>query len=1094
MTTKRNGIAIEFDDLVVDDNTTWTEDGRHTGQPVPTDVSGTMGLRARRNARDPDKVNAWTDEDVVVVAQRGGLPAPASTPTRATYLWRYGDEAAAALRGWDGFTTPTGWQDITYPIGGDDWVQPCALSWGQGFMVAMVQDTSSNDSVVVREFGSDGVLDQTHTLRSKLPTADDAWPVLVDVNGTLCCYWQEVVDGLIEVRGARYDDAAGTWSDIAKTSLLEGTLSSSTVVSATGRMTAAAIGDVVLLIAERPPASSGDIRLDVFRSSDAGHSFEHVETATNSTHDLRAPSVVAIEGGFLVSFLTDTGGASDWEGLDDGYHVARVGLGESLTEAASRAVQLHDSFYPASGGLSYVKPGTSLMVDDTGVVYVMTIDNDDAYRLAVSQDQGATWTQLNSGGDIHPEDWKPHPYSTAYYADGSERIFYHRGRMGLVRSWNQGSSPQYAMITWFGGYATDAFPYWEWWDRAYPDEVLVGAYLYPILLSGTTWSTTTSSGNGGVSRSAYGVLWEASGPAYEWDSKGSRTLATSYDMAGDGFWIGGTVRVEGPAWGVGDDIIEYKVECDGRGFIVGISGDGIYLQHTDSGGGYTTTASNDGGSWSNGNFGRVEWRVGVSNGTARLAYRVDSVDRPGVWNEGGVVGLDDNGNSTYIIEERVHVSGLSTGTYRSVIREFVAYGNGGYTGRPLSDWIALDTGAKAGRPFSTIGTDVDEDRTIVATPGVVQIGDTWTVPIAHDRSIERALLDASPRRGWRSTDSTGTDLWLELPAAAWATDLLAIGMFATNVPAYEVYGANSAGGSTTLLHTGVLTPQLDADITAGTDLALDVDLGQLSRRGEWDGARLVPDITSATDTDRYGWVIAKHGAGTPSLAFQARVVQPPGLWAWGALPWGADSALVPAQHLAVVSMKGVRYTHLMIRIKTGTGYAEPVDGQYEIGRLFVGCLVPFPERTSWGRVVEVIANADRTRSRDGSTRAVVRGPTRRRVEVSWIDGVDTLNAWADADDPRAVEIHTTHEAGVFDRTTPAELEGLVRQLDGPGRQVVWVDALPETSGTDAAWVLRRRHEFLLGRLPDSVRFESVQGEETDGEVWRIPTITIEEDV
>ena len=168
--------------------------------------------------------------------------------------------------------------------------------------------------------------------------------------------------------------------------------------------------------------------------------------------------------------------------------------------------------------------------------------------------------------------------------------------------------------------------------------------------------------------------------------------------------------------------------------------------------------------------------------------------------------------------------------------------------------------------------------------------------------------------------------------------------------------------------------------------------------------------------------------------------------------------------------------------------------------MVIGPVVVHPDQQSWGRVIELESQAEITDLGDGAQRATVRGAPRRIVEVSWADGVDTRLASVDSDDPGYHVVESTAGDPVaLTGTTPWQIAGIMRSVDGGAAPVVYLPRVPAsgwTSGGGGAYwqVLHRRADLIYGRLSDRVRLETVQGDEGVDEVIRIATLAILEEV
>jgi hypothetical protein len=286
------------------------------------------------------------------------------------------------------------------------------------------------------------------------------------------------------------------------------------------------------------------------------------------------------------------------------------------------------------------------------------------------------------------------------------------------------------------------------------------------------------------------------------------------------------------------------------------------------------------------------------------------------------------------------------------------------------------------------------------------------------------------------------------------------------------------------------------DYTAGATDSAQLTLGELVKRNELAGGWFVTQAGSgASAAQRLQHQVLAHNSAGADAPLVLRLDGTP---ATNTDPEACRVA--PASHVVLVSMQGSPVDGVRLTIPAGTDDTapRPAEDVHRVGSVVIGGFVPFAQDYGWGRVVEQAANSDVTTLRGGARRSVRRGPPRRRVDLAWPDGVDTLNAWEGARSPAGVEFDPAVAANpVAHRgSTVADLAGILREIDGAHRPVVYVAGVEVLDGTEThpLRVLRHRDRFVYGRMPDSIRFESVQGSETAGELWRIATITIDEEV
>ena len=405
------------------------------------------------------------------------------------------------------------------------------------------------------------------------------------------------------------------------------------------------------------------------------------------------------------------------------------------------------------------------------------------------------------------------------------------------------------------------------------------------------------------------------------------------------------------------------------------------------------------------------------------------------------------------------------------------------------------------QPYAPAGSRsyVDAGLFITAQNGPARLADEYNIDTRYGYAIDRIFFSESqsPRVKWRSTDQTQQTIALALDNTLLGTDDSQAG---NDVIALALLGINWKDGE---------LQGYDAGTTSWTTIATIDTADGLSSLG-WvrDGNTVQP--TGASAGSQYlqtaefdgGTFGLQDGAGTDLRKITTSTA---GKWSGSTvqkLPTiildgvtGADRSsgalgYIMAPNIVVVAkLNGSKYAGYRIQIDA----QSTVDGYFTIGQALLGWVSAFGRQYSRGRIIETAANSSVVTRPDGTTSSTNYGPAARNVQIAWTDGVDVSQISGSSPDPDYIKGSTDGSAKPIASPAgiPYQIEGIVRQLDGPDKAVVYLPGIAKAGNTIT---LNRRQQFVPGRLSSPARLENVLGDEgvSPGEVFRVATVNIQE--
>lgn len=389
-------------------------------------------------------------------------------------------------------------------------------------------------------------------------------------------------------------------------------------------------------------------------------------------------------------------------------------------------------------------------------------------------------------------------------------------------------------------------------------------------------------------------------------------------------------------------------------------------------------------------------------------------------------------------------------------------------------------------PLPAIGEDDQVARlSMVSGPGF--IGDLLTIDTAADYALSNAYWDVTPKPSvkWRSQDTN------EHVVAAWDAGEgtlpgLSMGLMAVGCNCPQMIFEGSTGGA--------YTPICTLDFNAGFASV------SYARTGD-----TIKANTTGTSGDRFiqrnefgqgpgnkgGWVDLGSGkrrnirrntggewiAQADSLAAKAHITLDGVDGTEGAT---GTCDIYSASGFAVGHAVG-DYTQFRLRIPAGNN----ADGYWEVGSFLIGGLAVFGESFQWGHSWSRARNASSRTDRGGTDFVTQEGQAPRTVTGSWQNGISLypMRQSTSLDYYKA----DTGLPLVADEDVPLMAINLIEEIQSGQTPVGALRVISQTDGSTTDQSL-----FLFGRIVSDPEITHVLGNEGEGELYRVGTLTVKE--
>lgn len=1004
--------------------------------------------------------------DMEIRTHRGGHPDGS-----AAFVWRY--EGDTDWRGRDGPHLLSAWEFVARSLTAGDYERPHIVTLENGVVICAVEYQRQAVKIYRRSPSSNtwGTADTLFDDGS--PSTYGLHPcLLVHPSGMIQVYTWREVSGRVQVRMHYSRDGGESWT-LGQKSCLSTAITISAHIA--GRLRAGILNNNILLIAEIIDVGASENQIWQYASIDFGATFQSVSQLTGVSRAF--PDVIPTSSGLLVVYLAYRAATAP----NQLPYYRRLGSAfDALTAVDATAIDVSGSLeWGTMSGTAFSSGDLAGCRDEDGILYLMGRDHDGGtyseLYLVRSTDDGETWEAVGMDGDgaadgaavwagrdagIYPRDFAVAP---------------HCGRVLVAHRFVGGVGSDSLCVGYLGGYTTVTMPLKDQLTDSPNDQT---GWLRTWLpfdepdLVGTAWTKlvvgtpTTTLGSGGV------LITGTTGDTVLYYHGPTTTFA-------DGVIGNACLKVVS-----GSGYLSVRCSDGTNAFQVRVEVSTTQIIARDLFGGTLATVTTGAGTTG------VELRlaVGGASGKAAAWWRASGTASDREWTEIGTwTGLTSTALTTSLIGAG-NLSAVATEVYLSQL--FTTWGS--HTGTNLHS--GQDNPSELlPRPYSALPMGVDGGLMLKALDGPSFRADEWQISPAYSYGISQIQPDvaASPRRPWRSTDTTQQEIVWEVgedlaDTHGFMDRVTGIYLGGINFRTAALYGRDSGGSWTKLV-----------DIDAATGMT-----GLSFVRA---GAQVRPGSGSANAAHYLPMNVLAGGSFFNGLDTRKILTNTDGTWggtrACNLLLEDYDTAdaasgsggqLWSPEVTAIFESPAAAYNAFKLVIPATGGIS---DGYFQIGVCMIGPVIVLGDDYNLGRSLGISGSWTRTTTRGGVDTFRSTAPVGRSADVDWTEGIDVSGITRSTPDPNHILGRTGGTALAAEGSTPYLVPGLYTFLRGAMSPLVYLPSFSLSSGSTC---LSNRQRMLYGRiLTESLRQDSVLGEEwadneQHGEMFRVSKLRIEE--
>ena len=1016
----------------------------------------------------------------------------------AAIRWAF---AGDTLRSWDPPVMISGWEYIDRTTTASRYVAPHVIRRASTGLPVVVVTKNTND-VVVNYADSRGIW----TAATVEATSAQTRACLVDLPSgrLLALYVVAASSSSTQVRMSYSDDDGATWTTGASSALVNAiTVASSAVVRIRAVYLAGQISMLIHYV------DTGVDKVYQYASSDGGAHF--VTLGIVGIEARGYPDMIASQGSIFVALLRYDATFSPVTIQPWVYRLSSASQPLSSIEGVEAATGAGAEVFGTYAGTAFTAGELALLAMDDGTLYVYGVDfagtGTGEVITRVSIDRGATWDHnwRNSHGDVNGTVVHFSGINTTAWRDLS--VAPERGRAIMAHATIGTSTNDYTSLAaaYLGGWSTVGMPApgsQEAWEVAGWDDTYV-----PIDLpddSGPTWTRTFAGGatealgSGGltVTTTTTGYYqatpvttgYEADGVILEYAVVvTSGTINTELRIS-DGT-NGYVVRVDATTTGVDlRDVGAFPAVSIGTVTVDCTKGVVIRIALAKAAGAFST------------NVGKVRAWVRLegpySGGVVNFGPRQDR--------EWTSIGTSSTVTSVATATNRIRWGSVNIAS-ASTWRSFLFTAGRETAGNNLDSAAGTSRGhlvTPAGSPVHLV-----DGLRVHGVDGPTVAGDTWTTTADFSYPVKaiNPAVSPSPRRVWRSTnDTVQQDIILTgVDLGARSGDLYGLYLAGCNWKTATLY--RDSTGTNKVCDVDLSAQLTGMDFVRNRGLVYPVSGAGIGMPFYASAQRMVGATVEYTSTLAGNPIVVRTVAGNTGGAWVAATAV--GSYASTRLELESYESTDPTSGLLTLRMPSavilfdalVGTDTLMLRIPA---QVTP-DDFMTVGTMIVGRVRLFGKQYSRGRGLTFTPAYELAETRAGTRRARALGPTRRAMEMSWDDGVDTsgLNTPGTAPDYYGLG-YSGSDGLTAIADTGRTLAGLIAQTGGAVLPVVVLPAIKQQAsapGTTGLQLLDPE-AHLYGRImTESLRVDSdasVRGQELrdPGEMVQISTVIVEEEL
>jgi len=1014
----------------------------------------------------------------------------------AAIRWAFSGDT---LRSWDPPIMISGWEYIDRTTTASRYVAPHVIRRASTGLPVVVVVKNTND-VVVNCADSRGIW--TAVTVEALTAQTRACLVDLPSGRLLCLYVVAASSSSTQVRMSYSDDDGATWTTGASSALGSAIgVASSAVVRIRAVYLA---GQISMFIHYLDAGADFVFQLS---SSDGGCRFVGIVGDVSSGY----PDMIVSQGSIFLSLLRYSAAYTPVTVQPFVYRLSSASQPISSVEGVQAGTAAGSEVFGTFAGSAFTAGELALLAMDDGTLYVYGVDfagtGTGEVITRVSIDRGATWDHnwRNSHGDVNGTTVHFSGVGTTAWRDLS--VAPERGRAIMAHATIGTVTNDYTSLAaaYLGGWSTVGMPApgsQEAWEVAGWDDTYV-----PIDLpddSGPTWTRTFAGGatealgSGGltVTTTTTGYYqatpvttgYEADGVLLEYAVLvTSGTINTELRIS-DGT-NGYVVRVDATTTGVDlRDVGAFPAASIGTATVDCTKGVVIRVALAKAAGAFST------------NVGKV-----------RAWVRVDGPYTGGPVNSGPrqdrewtSIGTSSTVTSVATATNRIRWGSVSIAS-ASTWRSFMFTAGRETAGNNLDSAAGTSRGhlvTPAGSPVHLV-----DGLRVHGVDGPTVAGDTFTTVADFSYPIKaiNPAVSPSPRRVWRSTsDTTQQDVILTgVDLGARSGDLYGLYLAGCNWKTATLY--RDSTGTNKVCDIDLSAQLTGMDFVRNRGMVYPVSGAGVGMPFYASAQRMVGATVEYTSTLAGNPIVVRTVAGNTGGAWVAATAV--GSYASTRLELESYESTDPTSGLLTLRMPSavilfdalVGTDTLMLRIPA---QVTP-DDFISIGTLLIGRVRLFGRQYSRGRGLTFTPAYELAETRAGTRRARALGPTRRAMEMSWDDGVDTsgLNTPGTAPDYYGLG-YSGADGLTAIADTGRTLAGLISQTGGAVLPVVVLPAIQQQAsapGTTGLQLLNPE-AHLYGRImTETLRVDSdasVRGQELrdPGEMVQISTVIVEEEL